>query len=421
MTKREDIESNNSNTRIIFFHNKFLLGGIEILEAKVIDELLGLGYDVVVPSLENEPFNEVYAGISGAFARFSHRGYADFIARAPELISDRVEKVIFASLHPAAAMVCEAAGRNIQRECKKNIPVHHFHWVSHSRAFFFKKNVLVNILFREFFKVLPIRSTYFMNDAALLAHQLFWSRSVASHPILRIVGRNAKTKNSLSKSIDQTLMETHESKLRIVSVGRLVPFKAYNVSAPIVIRQLRDVGIEASWDIWGNGPDEAVIIANAQRHGVVDNVRLRGEISHELFDETVSSYDVFVGMGTSVLEAANTRTPSCVAIENQGDACYGFLHQSPSDSVGDRVDGVIERRLRDVLYDFASLTSEERRKVGEADENATKLRESTLSEFVAAILTADPLKSIKWQERVLFVAVKAYLRQRQRKFRRNLN
>ena len=400
-----DAVIDKSKIRIIFVQDRFFLGGIEILEIKLAKELSRNGYDVIVAARESQVLDE-----NKLFStRFVHMGYPDFISRATSFAAEGVEKLIFVSLHPTAAMASEIAGRRINDKFRKSIPVHHLHWVSHSRAFFFSQNRLVRCLFKSFFPMLPEKSTYFMNDAALAAHQSFWGRSLENYPVLRIVGRDACAKYAQRKALKGDAKELQATELRIVSVGRLVPFKSYNVNAPKVVKRLRDSGIDASWDIWGYGPDEAAVLLNAQQHNVKEHVRLCGALPHAIFDETVSSYDVFVGMGTSVLEAANTGTPVCVAVENQGDACYGHLHQAPTDSVGDRVQGFPEQKLHKFLHAFAMLSPEERSIIGEADASAARQRESRLEEFSAAILSAEPLKNLERGESAFLSFVKAYL------------
>jgi len=393
-------------TRIVFVQDKFFLGGIEVLELKLVRELARRGHDVVVASRMHEAFEKG----SDGFSHFAHKGYPDFISRAESLSPCDCGKLIFVSLHPTAAMASEIAGRRIRPSQNGDPQIHHFHWVSHSRAFFFSKQPIVRKLFRAFFAVLPSESTYFMNDAARIAHQSFWNIPLGDHPIIRIIGRKPLVQFGTKEAIDGAGIEHKGSDLRIVSVGRLVPFKGYNVNAPQIVRRLLNSGVNATWDIWGYGPDEPTIVGNARQYDVADRVRVMGALPHEKFDETVSSYDVFVGMGTSVLEAANTGTPSCVAVENQGEMCYGFLHEAPTDSVGDRVDGFPERRLDEVLHSFALLDAKARAEIGQADARAAQQKESTLDDFVAAILSAAPMKRIGLRDRAILNCVKAYLK-----------
>ena len=407
--KREKMPYNATDeptsTQIIFVQDKFYLGGIEILELKLVDELTRHGLDTVLASRANDTLDAPNA----VRARFVHQGYPDFLSRTLELLSESTKKVIFVSLHPTAAIASEIAGRQIRSRNGDRISVHHFHWVSHSRAFFFSNRKLVRWLLQRLFLLLPVNSTYFMNDAARIAHQTFWQRSLVDYPVLRIVGREPSAKYVKSSKVTNHSNKSACHKLRIVSVGRLVPFKSYNVYAPIIIRKLRDAGIDATWDIWGYGPDEAVIASKAKEYKVNDFVKLRGKLPHELFDKTVSSYDLFVGMGTAVLEAAKTGTPVCVAVENQRDACYGHLSEVPIDSVGDRVVGFHERKLYEALSAFAAKSSQEQSTIGEKGAVAARRRESKLSEFVAAILSAQPIGEARFFDRVLLLVGKAYL------------
>jgi len=407
--KREKMPYNATDeptsTQIVFVQDKFYLGGIEILELKLVDELTRHGLDTVLASRANDTLDAPNA----VRARFVHQGYPDFLSRTLELLSESTKKVIFVSLHPTAAIASEIAGRQIRSRNGDRISVHHFHWVSHSRAFFFSNRKLVRWLLQRLFLLLPVNSTYFMNDAARIAHQTFWQRSLVDYPVLRIVGREPSAKYVKSSKVTNHSNKSACHKLRIVSVGRLVPFKSYNVYAPIIIRKLRDAGIDATWDIWGYGPDEAVIASKAKEYKVNDFVKLRGKLPHELFDKTVSSYDLFVGMGTAVLEAAKTGTPVCVAVENQRDACYGHLHEAPIDSVGDRVVGFHERKLYEALSAFAAKSSQEQSTIGEKGAVAARRRESKLSEFVAAILSAQPIGEARFFDRVLLLVGKAYL------------
>jgi len=176
-----------------------------------------------------------------------------------------------------------------------------------------------------------------------------------------------------------------------------------------IIRQLLDGGVEATWDIWGYGPDEAAILATIEKYNVSSYLRLRGSLPHDSFDETVSSYDVFVGMGTAVLEAAKTRMPAIVGVENERDLCYGHLNEAPTDSVGDRVENFPERQTYNVLSAFATLEAHERTKIGQLDAEAAQQRESTLDDFVAAIITADSIGGSGLSRRILLLIARVYL------------
>jgi hypothetical protein len=395
----------NTKFNIIFIHDYFSIGGIEILEMKIIKELLDMGFNVTILCRKNTELNL----IDKRCRIFIHGGYPDLISRALSLVNNK-KNYILVSFHPNAAIVAEIIGDLLQKYSNNVLKVNHFHWVCHSRAFFFSNTLLGRFFFRKIFFMLPVKSTYFMNNAALNAHQSQWKHCLTAYPVLRIIGRRSTARNYIYKNKRSIKSNDCENKnLRIISVGRLVPFKSYNMSAALIVNQLLNNNIESYWDIWGYGPDEDSIILKCKEYNVTEYIKLRGTLSHDIFDETVSSYDLFVGMGTAVLESAKTCTPTIVGVENRGGASYGHLHEAPEDSVGDRVDGFPERSLCEVISTFASLDLGQRRRIGQLDALAAERRESTLEKFVEAILAAEPLSERGFSRRVMLTIGKVYL------------
>lgn len=377
---------------MIFIQDRFLLGGIEVLEMKVVEALLDVGCDVTLAFNVAGDVPEA----CGAFRTFTHEGYSDLISRSHQLVSTSRKPIILVTLHPSAAMAAICISERLQRAVP-SIDVRVFQWVSHSRAFFFSGRVVSALLKRAFF-TLPTGSTYFMNEPARLAHFAHWNRSLEEYKILQIVGR------------DPTAVNTSAcvARVRIVSVGRLVPFKSYNRHAPAIVAKLRSDGLDVTWDIWGYGPDESIISEAIESLGVSSSVRLLGSIDHSQFDETVSGYDVFIGMGTAVLEAGKTETPTLVAVENTSDRCYGFLYETPADSVGDVVEGHSQALLIDCIREFFETDEEGRRSIGRLCRESASRRESSVGEFRDAIIQSEPLPPKKLGDRMNLLLFNAY-------------
>ncbi len=379
---------------IVFVQDGFYLGGIEVLETKLAKELSAIGCKVTITCNANAIMDHS----AGEFDLFIHHGYPHLIKNAYKLFNPNSPKTILVTLHPTAAMAALMIGSRI-REGHDSADVRIFQWVSHSRAFFFSRRFLVKYLLERAFKMLPKRSTYFMNDAARMAHECHWESNLEEYPIIKITGREANHLHS-SRAAEE---------LRIVSVGRLVPFKSYNTHAPVIVRELMDHGLNISWDIWGYGPDEASIRNLIQECDVGNSVRLCGSLAHDDFDLTVSRYDLFIGMGTSVLEAAKTMTPSIVALENGDSRCYGFLYETPSDSVGDLVPDHPQMELIDCVRRFHGLSESERSQIGMRCAQAASSRESPLQSFVQAVLASESVPKIKAKDRIFFFVANLYL------------
>jgi hypothetical protein len=252
-----------------------------------------------------------------------------------------------------------------------------FHLVTHARAFFFGKR-FPPFLLRAAFFYSPKLSTYFMTRPAREGHQHFWQADLSSWPILTLP---LSTPNAQWQA-------RFRSPLHVVSVGRLVPFKAYNEESPRIVRCLRDEGIEVKWDIWGYGPSEDDVRRAISSNDVVDLVSLRGVLDYANFDDTVVGYDLFVGMGTALLEAALLGVPSIVSVE-QTDLTHGYLFEAPLDSIGERVEGADTIDLATMVRTYSSTPASARLAIGKRCSEAAKERSTSVAEFANAILESS--------------------------------
>ena len=119
-----------------------------------------------------------------------------------------------------------------------------------------------------------------------------------------------------------------KKKIRIVSVGRLHPFKSYNYWMPLLVKSLTSKGIDVSYDIFGSGPMRDELDAVVKKLGLRGQVNLMGDLEYERFSQVVQNYDLCVGSGTAIVEAASLGVPSIVAIESERrPLTYGFFSQ----------------------------------------------------------------------------------------------
>jgi glycosyltransferase involved in cell wall biosynthesis len=104
--------------------------------------------------------------------------------------------------------------------------------------------------------------------------------------------------------------------LRIVAVGRLVEFKTYNLYMIDVIKNLLEKGVEIQFDIYGDGPYKETIVDIIKGNGVSEYAHLKGSLDYLKFDKTVAEYDLFIGSGTAIIQAAALGLPCIVGVEN---------------------------------------------------------------------------------------------------------
>ncbi len=110
-------------------------------------------------------------------------------------------------------------------------------------------------------------------------------------------------------------------RLRAVTVARLAECKGHRYALQ-AMRALVDAGVDMTYTIAGTGPDEHLIRADVQRHGLIERVRFAGTLDEAEVLALLQSADVFVlpsvGLGeaapVAVMEAMACGTPTVCSI-----------------------------------------------------------------------------------------------------------
>jgi glycosyltransferase involved in cell wall biosynthesis len=114
---------------------------------------------------------------------------------------------------------------------------------------------------------------------------------------------------------------------RIVSIGRLTPFKTYNRVMLDVVERARANGIALQWEVWGNGELRPWLEQQIAFRDLGSLVSLKGELRYDEMEKALSGTLAFVGSGTALVEASAAGVPAIAAIENEtGETTYGCLH-----------------------------------------------------------------------------------------------
>ena len=120
----------------------------------------------------------------------------------------------------------------------------------------------------------------------------------------------------------------HVRREKVVSVGRLVDFKTYNITFFNVLLELNAQGLFLEWHVYGDGPLEESMRDLIEQHQLHKQVFLHGILDYKDFKSVVSDAFVFIGSGTAIIEAAACGVPVIPAIEYAEEAIsYGFFHE----------------------------------------------------------------------------------------------
>lgn len=126
------------------------------------------------------------------------------------------------------------------------------------------------------------------------------------------------------------------STLRIVSIGRLTDFKTYNLWMIDVVADLISKGYDVKYDIYGDGPVRKTIENKLSARRDLP-IELKGTLAYSEFKSTLSGYDIFVGSGTAIVEAAANGIPSIIGIESiEKPISYGFFSNIPGFSYNEQ-------------------------------------------------------------------------------------
>jgi glycosyltransferase involved in cell wall biosynthesis len=122
---------------------------------------------------------------------------------------------------------------------------------------------------------------------------------------------------------------------KIVSIGRLAPMKEYNLYMLDVVKELRGKGLNVTWSVYGVGDYEAAMREKIRANGLEHCIFMQGAVPYARFREVLEDGYIFVGMGTSILEAALFRVPNVNAIAYDREGLTGGpVYNFPPGSIG---------------------------------------------------------------------------------------
>lgn len=179
----------------------------------------------------------------------------------------------------------------------------------------------------------------------------------------------------------------------IVSIGNLVPFKAYNRHMIGVVAALRRRFPNIRYDIYGVGPTAGELTTLAQSLGVSDHVTLHGAVEYSRLREVVAACDLFVGSGTALIEAAAVGRPALIGIESiEQPETYGYLSDARGYSYNENMPDVPKHPIAPLVE---QLFSDPSHWVSVATACATKAQSFSISVtadgFEAAGKAARPM------------------------------
>jgi glycosyltransferase involved in cell wall biosynthesis len=327
----------NGRLILLFYHTMNSYGGVQTVIMRIAKEELLKGNRVTIICDEEDVISEAVTigtqdikSVPILVQYYSNEAAIDIIAFAPGSAA-------------VAFKFCYAS-------TKVGIKIRFATGVYHPRDFF-RENEKPHLHFANFLlaRALGAEAVFFMNEECRISHEHFLKTSLDTSKIIPVP---MKAKERIWKI-------PIEKKLKIVCIGRIVPFKAYNFSIPEIIHSLVEEGIDVSCDIYGYGTHEAWLLEEIRSKSVSDRVKFKGRLPFKDFDQVVSKYSLFIGMGTSAVQAAQLGLPTLLAIDNRPYDCYGYFHLVPFGNVGEESHLIRKVNIHQMIHNHFIKSEEE--------------------------------------------------------------
>ena len=329
----------NENIPIVLLYGSMVTGGIQTLIVRYINHLVELGVPV---SLVCKPGNLLEKINNGC----------DVFLYTHSLDLFRVSRSIKSKVNGSKGLsLISFDGPSLLDGLLLEILVpsicSHISGVFHPRALFMdEESLLKHTTYKLAVYAAGAPSIFFMNQECRSSHQRSFCQALKDAPLIP-VPINAHSFSYVPREAS--------NKVKVVSVGRYTPFKAYNLSAPAIIDESNKLGVEVYWTFygWGSLKDKMISIAGSSKKAGF--IQVRDELDYESLPLISREYDIFVGMGTSALEAASAGLPSIIAIDSCEYFTYGFLDKLPFGNVGEMLSRPPGLRISQCIHRFSLL------------------------------------------------------------------
>lgn len=328
-----------ASSSYVLLYNFLNLGGIETLIVRTAAEMAQGGLKTYLLTRGGTLTGDVDRKVESL--EFGDRN--QLFRHFRTILNDNLNDVVIISFDPTSTALAMAVEGRFREE-----RIRHIAGVFHPRAYFLDGEDRLRKVINRMLLGTMRRSMFFMNSESKKTHEEWFGKPISDEIVPLGIARRSMRSTT-----------PNSAQLKIVSVGRVVGFKAYNWSAQSILNGLINSGIDAIWDIFGHGEEFPVVSNNSGR-----TVSFRGSLEYASYSDTVSQYHVFVGMGTAALEAAMLGLPAIIAVDNEPHLSYGYLFDLPFGNVGEMQAHPPTKPIELLLGSFSKASDAERLEIG---------------------------------------------------------
>lgn len=290
------------------------IGGVETLLARLIPLLQKQGVEVTLLLLQNKVNQELLDAVT-PFCRVLHlRDAFPYTRSHLRKFFDQEFDVVFYTIARALLVGSWLLGRAGYRSTKTVLGAYQTEIFCQEEKQNYYHQRLVRKLVSE---VIPPSSIIFGNTAGRDHHAAKLGIDLRESPVIRLFvdveKYTFKDRSTLPRK-------------KIVSIGRITDFKTYNFTMLPVIKNLVAKGHDVEWHVYGDGEQFDEFKQAVADQGLQGRVFAHGLLKYSQFEQVLDDAFLFVGSGTSLIEAAACGVPSLTTIEYAREAdSYGFI------------------------------------------------------------------------------------------------
>jgi glycosyltransferase involved in cell wall biosynthesis len=308
--------------RILIINQYFKIGGIETFLLRLISILKRQGVDVTVVLIKDE-----YE--AGLLSQLKEMADVYTLSELIPLTSSKILSVlgakfdwIFSTSSHSLILSAYMVGHRIYPDAHICCGVYQTEMFCGMPSWKRPQYRLVRNIFANH---VPHQNILFCNEAGRKHHERNLATSFQTSTIANLIVDIEKYYPPVRDEINRN---------KIVSVGRICDYKTYNFTMLDVLSDLNSRGLFFHYHIHGDGELRVMLENILQERKLTDQVTIHGEFPYDQFKEKVRDAFIFVGGGTSLIEAAACGVPALTTIEYSDVAdSYGFIHEVPGTSL----------------------------------------------------------------------------------------
>lgn len=392
--------------KYLFIYEHLNIGGIETLIVRLANALAERGDDITLLLFaDGELVHALNLKVKVFIIERSQAIYAD--KGIHNLIQDCeiIKSDVVMSFNPTSAIFAAKLSKSL-------VNVTFLTGVYHPRAYFYDQdNLFKRTINKVFFNTLKENQFFFMNKDVRKNHENYFHKFYSQVAILPIPLKLPETLNP--KKV------TDKEVLRICTIGRFTAFKKYNFYMTEVVDELLKIGHSIEFHIYGHGPLESEITSLIAKMKNPSKVKMMGKLDYNLLPSTFSKYDLFIGMGTSVLEASIYGLPAIVAIEGEcRPKSYGFVHELRELNCGEVSNELELFNIKDLIQHYLTRSDIEKELISLKAQEFTKQfsMSAFLKKYDEVIEISESYSSSKINSIYVCYVFQVYLK----KFKRNI-